>query len=534
MPSDSVSLSNSLSGNELLIVEQARCRLSQGKMLTIDSLRIEVGQHVCIYGQNGAGKSLLANLILGERIESKRFVKYHPGFDPKRDILVVSFEEQQRLWQRDDRFDISEFSEAAEDKGTLVLDLITGGEAERTVSADLQSVAGEKRRTLAHLLATLGLEELLHKGIRFLSSGQIRKVLIARALYAKSSLHPQLLVLDDPLESIDHESRLQIKQCLQSWMDQGNASLLLCRRKQDILPPITHLALMHELALIEFGALDRVAAGENFDSISNYQLPETISLPNPVSHEKPQLGKLPACYIELRNVAASYGDLAVLQQLNWRMMSHHHTLIEGPNGCGKSTLLSLIDGDNHKAYGQDVTLFGRRRGSGETVWDVKSHFGVVSNDLHHKYVKGWRVLDVVVSGFYDTVGLYDDAGSIEKTAACEWLATLGIESLENNFYKELSFGQQRLVLLARAMVKHPDILILDEPCVGLDDFHRQMFLQTLDKIAIQTRTQIIYVSHVLDEKPQCINQRLTFKRANNAGKNALPGGGVFTVTVQEI
>ena len=170
--------------------------------------------------------------------------------------------------------------------------------------------------------------------------------------------------------------------------------------------------------------------------------------------------------------------------------------IEGPNGCGKSTLLNLINGENHKAYGQDVSLFGARKGSGETFWELKAKFGVVSNELHNKYQKGWRLLDVVVSGFFDSVGLYDDSGAQQVDEAKRWLSLVGLESHEARYYHELSFGQQRLALLARAMVKGPRILILDEPCVGLDDFHRIHILQLLDEIAKVTTTQLIYVSHV--------------------------------------
>jgi molybdate transport system ATP-binding protein len=159
--------------------------------------------------------------------------------------------------------------------------------------------------------------------------------------------------------------------------------------------------------------------------------------------------------LDLKNVSAGYNGRLVLENLNWSVHAGQHTLISGPNGCGKSTLLSLVNGENHKAYGQDVWVFGRRRGTGETVWDIKSRFGVVSNELHTRYCKGWRVLDVVVSGFFDSLGLYDDSGASEHNAARAWLRTFAIDALAAEYYHELSFGEQRLVLLARAMVKHP-------------------------------------------------------------------------------
>lgn len=494
----------------LLSVDNAQCRIGRHSMLKIDHFAIQDGQHWCIFGPNGAGKSLLANLLAGRRIESGKYVNYEQNFDVTRDLHIVSFEEQQRLWQRDNRLDISEYSDSAQDQGTLVEELIRAVRTQAEQDDDL----------LQDLQRKLDLEALFGKGIRFLSTGQIRKVLIVRALYARRSGVPQLLILDDPLESIDKDSRQRITQCLQQSMTDDFCSLQLCRRPQDILPGVTHLAVMErigdELKIIEQGPLAEISAGNGFAKIVNNTPLIANCLPAKPG-DRPENKTSTEPLIRLQNVTASYGDIAVLRDIQWIMQPHHHVLIEGPNGCGKSTLLSLIDGENHKGYGQDVFLFGRRKGSGETVWDIKARFGIVSNELHNKYVKGWRVLDVVVSGFFDSVGLYDDSGAGEIDLAKQWLNTLGIEELQQHYYHEISFGQQRMVLLARAMVKHPEILILDEPCVGLDDYHRKLILQTLDLIASKSDTRIIYVSHVEGEKPDCINQKLSFVESEAGG-----------------
>jgi molybdate transport system ATP-binding protein len=266
---------------------------------------------------------------------------------------------------------------------------------------------------------------------------------------------------------------------------------------------------MDELSLLEQGDATAMRAGNAFENIDARRPRIPAKLPPPIADETDDEDAQEPLIV-LDNVNAAYGPTPVLSNLSWIMKPWHHVLIEGPNGCGKSTLLSLIDGENHKAYGQAVSLFGRVRGSGETVWEVKARFGIVSNELHNKYVKGWKVLDVVVSGFFNSVGLYDDSGSAENNAARQWLAALGIEALQQHYYHEISFGQQRLALLARAMVKHPRVLILDEPCVGLDDYHRRLILQTLDVIASQLHTNLVYVSHVVGEQPACINQRLRF------------------------
>lgn len=469
----------------ILRVHNVLCRISSRRTLRVDEFALAAGQHWCVFGGNGAGKSLLAQLL------RDRLVNGH-------DLQVVSFEEQQQLWALDNRHDISEYSDTALDQGTTVARLILG--------ESLPDADGIARYEA--LLVALDLQSLQQRGIRYLSSGQVRKALLARALYRR----PRLLILDDPLESVDRDSRRRIAAVLRQWMGPDTCTLLLCRRQRDILLGITHLALMEDLRIVEQGALREVQSGATWQRLAQREvtLPESLPLPIPGRHDALADLDPQQPLFELHDVDAGYQGHRVLKQFSWTLRRGQHTLVEGPNGCGKSTLLSLINGENHKAYGQEVTLFGRRRGGGETVWDVKARFGTVSNELHNKYVKGWKVLDVVVSGFFASVGLYDDSGASERNAALAWLHTFAIAELANEYYHELSFGQQRLVLLARAMVKHPAILILDEPCVGLDDYYRALILGTVDLIAATTATQVIYVSHTDDERPTCINQHIRF------------------------
>jgi len=494
----------------LVSIDNAQCRVTRQALLAIEHFAIEPGQHWCLFGPNGCGKTLLANLLAGKRLESGNYVSYGPNFDPALDLHIVSFEEQQRLWARDNRLDISEFSGDAQDKGTVVEDLIRASRSKQSQNDVL----------LADLIEQLALAEVLSKGIRFLSSGQIRKVLIARSLYAYRDGLPQLLILDDPLESIDRDSREQIRSTIEKSMSAQFSSLHLCRRRQDILPGVSHMAVMQRnstrMQIDRQGSLAEVLKTSEFADVGVVGIEATANLDALFPHETP-IRKCSEELIRLEDVQASYGDSKVLVDVNWIMTGRDHVVIEGPNGSGKSTLLSLIDGENHKGYGQQVFLFGRLKGSGETIWETKKHFGIVSNELHNKYVRGWRVLDVVVSGFFDSVGLYDESGTAEVDLARRWIAALGLEQWEKQYYHEISFGQQRLVLLARAMVKKPRILILDEPCVGLDDFHRQLILRVLDAIAERSLTNILYVTHVTDEQPSCINQVLRFKEQDGGG-----------------
>lgn len=488
----------------LFEVRDAVCRVGRNKVLRIDDFAVRRGEHWCLFGPNGAGKTMLANLILGARIESAQYVHHAPDFNPGTQTFVVSFEEQQRLWQRDSRLDISEYSSDAIDQGTTVAALLAS--ARRRGSQD-QSVAD-------NLLSALGLLDLRDRGIRYLSSGQVRRALLARGLYGVSADHGGLLILDEPLETIDQATRDRIDGVIQRSLGPQFASLYLCRRQRDIPAWASHLALLSDLRLQQQGTLSAIRQSAAFTALTTVQpdLPETLPNSGCVDASTDA-----AALVELTGVHAGYGDKPVLVDINWTLWPGDQVLIAGPNGCGKSTLLSLIDGDNHKGYGQDVKLFGRRKGSGESVWDIKARFGVVSNELHNKYVKGWRVLDVVVSGFFDSVGLYDDSGGREKETARRWLAVVGLADQEQARYHELSFGQQRLVLLARAMVKQPRLLVLDEPCVGLDDYHRRLILKLLDAIAAQTATQLLYVSHVPEEQPDCINRRYRLVPVSGGG-----------------
>ena len=598
----------------VISVEGALCRVGRHCVLEVGGLRLGAGEHWTLLGGNGSGKSVLAGLLAGRRRESVLYVRYRVGFEPGRDVSIVSFEEQQRLWRLEQRRDISEFSETAQDVGTEVVRCVTGGQTATVIPASLVPKTGgiqnESRRKavplqqervgqglLRELLDVLGLRGLGGRGIRYLSSGEMRRVMLGRALYSQHRQHRQhgqsagrviLLILDEPLESLDRDSREPIAEALARFLLPGTITLRLCRRFDDILPGGTHLALMkpagERLGIAAWGEHEEMLGSEGVQRFRRHRPPvprwpvemgvgvgegllpdgeglsggpptgaaagyalapptppqggsdtdpptgsaasacggqrDALVLPTPPQggsdtvsriERADSLTKAPTPLIELRGVSGGYGGRRLFEDLRWCLRKGEHVLVEGPNGCGKSTLLGLISGDNHQGYGQPLFLFGRRKGSGESLWEVKAKFGIVSNELHNRYVKGWRVGAVVVSGFYDSEGLYDDSGPQEAAEAGKWLALCGLAAKAGHYYHELSFGEQRLVLLARAMVKRPAVLIMDEPCVGLDDYHRRRILDLLDLIAARCPTQLIYVSHRRGEHPACINRRLEFR-----------------------
>jgi molybdate transport system ATP-binding protein len=195
------------------------------------------------------------------------------------------------------------------------------------------------------------------------------------------------------------------------------------------------------------------------------------------------------------------------------MKSGENWVILGPNGSGKTTLLDVISGDNTQAYANEVYLFGRRRGSGESIWDIKERIGIISAEFQIRYRKPITAFGTVLSGFFDSVGLYRNATLMQRDNAERWMEILGIADLADRKFNRLSYGQQRMVLLARSMVKMPMVLILDEPYQGLDRANRRRILDAIDVIGNRSGTHIIYVTHYPDELPVCMTHMLRFEKA---------------------
>lgn len=447
------------------------------------------GEQWACLGPNGAGKTTLAKLLNHQLNCGSGDIEYGPEL-VSQGIAYVCFEQQQALCQRDRQLDDSEFRSDASDPGTTV------GQVVGTTAVDpLQ---------LQDWLQRLRLTHILERGIRFISTGEMRKTLLLRAILSR----PALLILDSPLDGLDRASQSEMSDALEQLLGSELNLLLLCRQAEDLPTGTSHLLMLDQGRVIASGRKEKVLSNSEVQAILKPPLTELGALPPPAS--RPYQLVAGQALLKLVDVDVSYGDVQVLDQLNWTFERGQHCSISGPNGCGKTTLLSLINGDNHKAYGQNITLFGQKRGSGESVWDIKQKFGLLNTQLHLNHVRGMRALEVVVSGFFDSVGLYDDWGDHQRQIASEWLGALGLPGLEREPFDTLSFGMQRMVLLARAMVKSPVILILDEPCLGLDGHHTQVILRAIDHIARNTDTQILFVSHSAAETPSCINQWLEF------------------------
>ena len=205
------------------------------------------------------------------------------------------------------------------------------------------------------------------------------------------------------------------------------------------------------------------------------------------------------------------GGRSILQDLSLNIAPLQHTLVTGENGAGKSTLLGLITGDCPQCFSNDVSVFGYRRGTGESVWEIKRHLGLVSNDLHRRYTVRCDVLAAVCSGFHDSIGVYDPVSDFQVRLAREWLAAVGMEAKASLPLHSLSYGEQRLVLIARAMVKSPLLLVLDEPTQGLDEMNRGRILDFLTSIEARRHSTLLFVSHRQDEHLPLFRQHIHLK-----------------------
>lgn len=473
----------------VLHISQGIFHLSDIRTLNLNDLTINAGESWAFVGANGSGKSALARALAGSLPQQKgerqcTFTR----------VAHLSFEQLQKLvsdeWQRNNT------------------DLLSPDEDDtgRTTAEIIQEEVKDAARC-QQLAELFGITPLLTRRFKYLSTGETRKALLCQALMPQ----PDLLILDEPFDGLDVKSREQLARLLGELSTQGYTVIVVLNRFDEIPDFVQHAGVLADCALIEVGEkqtlleqaliaqlahsekLAGVALPEADDPSARYTLPEN----------QPR--------IILRDGVVEYNDRPILHKLSWTVNSGEHWQIVGPNGAGKSTLLSLVTGDHPQGYSNDLTLFGRRRGSGETIWDIKKHIGYVSSNLHLDYRVSTTVRNVVLSGYFDSIGIYQAVSDRQQKLARQWLNMLGMDNtIADAPFHSLSWGQQRLALIARALVKHPTLLILDEPLQGLDPLNRQLVRRFIDILIGEGETQLLFVSHHAEDAPECITKRLAF------------------------
>ncbi|HAY2163391.1 TPA: molybdate ABC transporter ATP-binding protein ModF [Escherichia coli] len=439
-----------------LQILQGTFRLGDTKTLQLPRLTLNAGDSWAFVGSNGSGKSALARALSGELplLKGERQSQFSH-------ITRLSFEQLQKLvsdeWQRNNT------------------DMLSPGEDDtgRTTAEIIQDEVKDTPRCM-QLAQQFGITALLDRRFKYLSTGETRKTLLCQALMSE----PDLLILDEPFDGLDVASHQQLAELLASLHQSGITLVLVLNRFDEIPEFVQFAGVLADCTLAETGAKEELLQQALVAQLAHSEQLEGVQL---------------------------------LNNLSWQVNPGEHWQIVGPNGAGKSTLLSLITGDHPQGYSNDLTLFGRRRGSGETIWDIKKHIGYVSSSLHLDYRVSTTVRNVILSGYFDSIGIYQAVSDRQQKLVQQWLDVLGIDKRTADApFHSLSWGQQRLALIVRALVKHPTLLILDEPLQGLDPLNRQLIRRFVDVLISEGEMQLLFVSHHAEDAPACITHRLEF------------------------
>jgi molybdate transport system ATP-binding protein len=457
----------------------------------IEDWDIELGQHWGVFVTHTHNMSLLTKILSGEvLIDDGTF----SGL-PSR-IGVVSLHRQQQLLDLEIAKDDTDFMDRI-DYGSTVEALIL---EEGCTIDELQEVM--------HLL---DLTSLRHRGFRQLSTGETRRLMLAKALVIK----PQLLILDEPYSGLDTAHRQDLKRLLERCA-QTMQLIVLTSRQEELPSCITHIALFDETQLTQtmtvsdwrnHPVMAQVAA------LSTQRRSAMLAL----TDGRDLSQSYPSPRVIMNDVSVRYTDGVIFEHFTWTIEAGEHWQIRGPNGCGKSTLLGLILGDHPQCYSNDITVLGTKRGSGESIWDIKKNIGVVSSSLHLQYRVNCQALEVIVSGYFDSIGLYEQPSLKQWQAARQWLAVLEMSQYEKVGFKALDYGQQRLLLVARALIKQPALLILDEPYQGLDYLSRLLVMDVLNRLAQANVSQLLYVTHHKEDGLSAIDHFVDFVPNEHGG-----------------
>ncbi len=479
---------DSAASGDLIRLEHVTLRVGGRWILPDTSWTIAKGQHWVVLGPNGSGKTSLTAALTGEVPVVAGWRWLNPDAIRPRDMVRLSFETHQRLIARDEARDEARGFAGIDEQGLSVRFLL---EAAETNTEDVAACTDR-----------WDLFPLLDQPIRSISTGEMRRFLIARALL----FTPRLLILDEPFDGLDVSMRQYLADRVTALVREGLQIVLVTHREEEMLPVITHSLELGEGRVLRQGPL-HVKARREKQSLKSDHGDENDGT-GTSADITPVSVKNGTPLIRMVNASVSFEGRRILDNLNWNVHHGENWLVVGPNGAGKSTLLRLISADHLQAYANEIYLFGHRRGTGESIWEIKQRIGMVSSEFQVRYRKSISGFNVILSGFFDSVGLFRLASQAQREQARDWVARLQIERLAEKPFDQMSSGQQRMVLIARAVVKDPVLLILDEPCQGLDIRNRERVLAMVAQIGCATSTNLIFTTHHADERPPCMTHEL--------------------------
>lgn len=478
---------------EVIRIDKGVCTVPEHGMAAPFDFVLCEGEQIAVVGPNASGKSTLVDLIRGRwrLCGDQAHYSFHDASRPSyKNIRLVSFRDlygdvagtdhyYQQRWHSQD----VEFS-------PFLRDIFPP--CENAFRKDIDSLLSD------------GEGSLLDKRVVMLSSGERRRFQIAMAL----SSAPEVLIMDNPYVGLDAMTRDSLSDALSMIVSEGHSQIIMVLSKSSEIPSfITHVVpvadrlcgakMTREEYLNGLCSPGKMLSDELREAILS--LPQTLTAPE---------GEI----VNMRSVSISYAGKKILDNVNWVVHNGEKWALEGQNGSGKSTLLSLVCADNPQSYACDIDLFGRKRGTGESIWDIKKRIGYSSPEMCRAFQKPVPVINVVASGYEDFAGLYR-APSKDSLEPCRfWMNVFGISDLRDMSFITLSGGQQRLVLLARAFVKNPPLLILDEPMLELDEWNSALAKEVIETFCQLPGKTLVMVSHYREDLPSCISQSFFLKK----------------------
>lgn len=473
--------------NSFIKVSNILPRIPDVKFPKPISFTMNKGDVWTFYGPNGSGKTLLSEIICGryglmsgridypfldaERLKTTEFIY------PRQFIKTIHFQST---------YSFSDFRDAYYQQRFNVYEV----EWYPTVGELMQCEGNEE--WVEKLIDLFRLSELLTHRLITLSSGQLRRLIIAKSLLEK----PRMLIFDNPFIGLDVETRHDMEEVFAYLKNQGIQMLFLVADARDIPACSTHLLHLEECTSVYSGPVEEY----------NVKPVEDVVLTGEYKFEPSDLRSEDYVNaVEMKHVSIVYDGIVFQSDINWQIKKGEKWALLGPNGSGKSTLLSYIFADNPQGYSLPIWLFDRKRGSGESIWDIKKRIGYTSSEMHLYYRENVPCIKVVQSGFFDSVGLYRKCSEEQTEQALLLMRELGIDHLADKPFLRVSAGEQRMLLFARAIVKNPQLLILDEPFHGIDVANKKRCLKMISTFANQADKSLIFVTHYKEEIPDCVN-----------------------------